>query len=115
MMRKMVVAAMLATGMSGLTAGVVATPAAAQSAQEVVWVQIEAHPSLATATDRARDYAGAIEDVNGFALGGGWYGIALGPYARDDAEQVLRVYRRNLGLPATVLAAGGQRAESWRD
>ena len=115
MMRKMVVAAMLATGMSGLTAGVVATPAAAQSAQEVVWVQIEAHPSLATATARARDYAGSIDDVNGFALGGGWYGIALGPYARDDAEQVLRVYRADGLIPrdAYIAETSDYRQQFW--
>lgn len=115
MMRKMVVAAMLATGMSGLTAGVVATPAAAQSAQEVVWVQIEAHPSLATATDRARDYAGGIEDVNGFALGGGWYGIALGPYAREDAEQVLRVYRADGLIPrdSYIAETSDYRQQFW--
>lgn len=115
MMRKMVVAAMLATGMSGLTAGVATTPAAAQSAQEVVWVQIEAHPSLATATARARDYAGSIDDVNGFALGGGWYGIALGPYARDDAEQVLRVYRADGLIPrdAYIAETSDYRQQFW--
>ncbi|WP_419555902.1 trypsin-like peptidase domain-containing protein [Pseudosulfitobacter pseudonitzschiae] len=114
-MRKMVVAAMLATGMSGLTAGVATTPAAAQSAQEVVWVQIEAHPSLATATARARDYAGSIDDVNGFALGGGWYGIALGPYARDDAEQVLRVYRADGLIPrdAYIAETSDYRQQFW--
>lgn len=115
MMRKMVVAAMLATGMSGLAAGVATTPAAAQSAQEVVWVQIEAHPSLATATARARIYAGSIDDVNGFALGGGWYGIALGPYARDDAEQVLRVYRADGLIPrdAYIAETSDYRQQFW--
>ncbi|ASM71683.1 trypsin-like peptidase domain protein [Pseudosulfitobacter pseudonitzschiae] len=115
MMRKLVVAAMLATGVSGLTAGMAVTPAAAQSAQEVVWVQIEAHPSLATATSRARDYAGAIEDVNGFALGGGWYGIALGPYAREDAEQVLSVYRADGLIPrdAYIAESSDYRQQFW--
>ena len=53
--------------------------AAAQSSEDVVWVQIEAHPSLSVAQARARLYAGSLEDVNGFALGGNWYGIVLGP------------------------------------
>jgi hypothetical protein len=115
MMRKMVVAAMLATGLSGVTAGVAVTPAAAQSAQEVVWVQIEAHPSLATATSRARAYAGTIEDVNGFALGGGWYGIALGPYAPEDADQVLRVYRADGLIPrdSYISASSDYRQQFW--
>ncbi len=115
MMRRMVVAAMLATGLSGLTTGVAVTPAAAQSAQQVVWVQIEAHPSLATATSRARDYAGSIEDVNGFALGSGWYGIALGPYVREDAEQVLRVYRADGLIPrdAYIAESSDYRQQFW--
>lgn len=71
----------------------------AQSAQDVVWVQIEAHPSLITAQERARIYAGELEDVNGFAMGSGWYGITLGPYRRADADQVLRVYRREGVIP----------------
>lgn len=73
-------------------------PAFAQQ-DEIVWVQIEAHPSLRTAQERARAYAGQLADVNGFALGGGWYAIALGPYRRADAEQVRRVYRSEGQIP----------------
>ncbi len=61
-------------------------------ANEVVWVQIEAQPSLARATDRARAYATLLQDVNGFAVGGGWYGVMVGPYLRADAELVLSQY-----------------------
>lgn len=75
-------------------------PAHAQSSDDdIVWVQIEAQPSLRTATESAREYAAEIEDVNGFSLGGGWYGIALGPYRRADAELVLRQYRRDRVIP----------------
>jgi peptidoglycan hydrolase-like protein with peptidoglycan-binding domain len=74
-------------------------PALAQSSAEVVWIQIEAQPSLNAATEAARDYAGRLEDVNGFSLGGGWYAIALGPYRRNDAELVLRSYRRDRLIP----------------
>lgn len=81
----------------------VAPPARAQ--QEVVWVQIEAHPSLRVAQDRARLYAGELADVNGFALGGGWYAIALGPYLRSDAEQVLQVYRAEGEIPRDSFVA----------
>ncbi|MEL7091039.1 MAG: serine protease [Pseudomonadota bacterium] len=73
---------------------------AALAQEQGVWVQIEAQPNLATATERARAYAAELPDVNGFALGGGWYGIALGPYARRDADQVLRVYRAEGVIPA---------------
>ena len=72
-------------------------PAAAQ--QDVVWVQIEAQPSLTAAQEAARRYAANLPDVAGFSLGGGWYGVVLGPYARTDAEQVLRVYRSEGEIP----------------
>lgn len=75
-------------------------PATAQAqSDEVVWVQIEAQPSLAAATDRARAYATLLEDVNGFSLGGGWYGITVGPYTRADAVEVLRTYVREGLVP----------------
>lgn len=63
------------------------------SAQDIAWVQVEALPSLNVATERARAYERQVRDVNGFALGGGWYGIILGPYTQADAETALQVYR----------------------
>ena len=68
-------------------------------AEDVVWVQIEAQPTLAQAQASARTYAATLEDVNGFAIGGGWYAVVLGPYRREDAEQVLRVYRTEGSIP----------------
>ena len=81
----------------------------------VVWVQIEAQPSLAEASERARIYAADLPDVNGFTLGGEWYGIALGPYTRQDAEQVLRVYRGEGVIPSdSYIALGtGFRQQFW--
>jgi peptidoglycan hydrolase-like protein with peptidoglycan-binding domain len=72
---------------------------AQQSDDDIVWIQIEAQPNLNIATRSARDYASTLEDVNGFSLGAGWYGIALGPYRRADAEIVLRAYRRDRVIP----------------
>ncbi|SHL19684.1 Putative peptidoglycan binding domain-containing protein [Roseovarius marisflavi] len=68
-------------------------PAAWSQDEPLVWVQIEAQPSLAEAQASARRYGADLQDVNGFSLGRGWYGIALGPYRRDEAERVLQVYR----------------------
>ncbi|MBK0329067.1 trypsin-like peptidase domain-containing protein [Rhodobacteraceae bacterium F11138] len=73
--------------------------AAQQDGSNGVWVQIEAHPDLATAQRRAEDYAARLADVNGFALGSDWYGILLGPYRRDDAQRVLRTYRSTGEIP----------------
>ncbi|MEL6808640.1 MAG: serine protease [Pseudomonadota bacterium] len=88
---------------------------AAWAQDDVVWVQIEAQPNLTDATERARAYASDLPDVNGFALGGGWYGISLGPYTRSDAEQVLRVYRAERVIPPDSYIALGStfRQQFW--
>lgn len=78
---------------------IVGTASAQQNSQDVVWVQIEAHPSLRQAQSRAQEYARVLADVNGFALGGSWYGIVLGPYLRSDAQQVLNAYRAQRQIP----------------
>jgi len=70
------------------------------SAQDSVYVQIEAQPSLSVAEDRLRDYASILPDVNGFDLGRGWYGIALGPYPRNEANDVLRSLRAQRLIPS---------------
>ncbi|WP_264212762.1 trypsin-like peptidase domain-containing protein [Leisingera thetidis] len=74
-------------------------PVAAQSSRDAVWIQIAARPSLREAEGEARTYAARLPDVSGYALGGGWYGVVLGPYARDDAERVLQVYRAEGQIP----------------
>lgn len=88
-------------------------PALAQ--EEVVWVQIEAQPSLSQANSVIRDYASRLEDVNGFSLGGGWYGIALGPYTREDAETVLRGYRQDGLIPrdSYIAFSSSFRSQFW--
>lgn len=78
---------------------------AQQADQEAVWVQIEAHPNLQVARNRAQDYAAQLADVNGFSLGGTWYGILLGPYLREDAQRVLQVYRADRLIPSDSFIA----------
>lgn len=72
-------------------------PVSAQ--QDIAWIQIEAHPSLRIAQDRARLYSGTLPDIAGFSLGGTWYGVLIGPYTRADAQQVLNVYRAQGSIP----------------
>ncbi len=74
-------------------------PVDAQDGREIAWVQIEARPTLRQAQARAQAYAGVLADVNGFSLGNGWYAVVLGPYARDDAQRVLQVYRAEGQIP----------------
>src|SRR6056297_1820702 len=79
-----------------------------------VWVQIEAQPTLAEARASARLYARDLPDVNGFSVGRGWYGIALGPYREDEAERVLEVYRREgVIAPDSCLAASSDYGERF--
>ena len=83
--------------------------------QDVAWVQIEAQPSLAAAEQRVRAYAARLADVNGFSLGGGWYGVVLGPYTQDDAERVLRIYRSEGEIPndSFVAFSSAFRQQFW--
>ncbi|MEC8197318.1 MAG: peptidoglycan-binding protein, partial [Pseudomonadota bacterium] len=91
------------------------TSAIAQSSDDIVWVQLEAQPSLTQATENIRAYAQRMDDVNGFALGGGWYAVAVGPYRREDAENVLRVYRAEGVIPVDAYLASAReyRSQFW--
>ncbi|MEL7259417.1 MAG: serine protease [Pseudomonadota bacterium] len=69
------------------------------SAQQQVFVQVEAHPSLTAGEAAVRRYASRVQDVNGFTLRGGWYAVALGPYAPADAQAILRNLRAARLIP----------------
>ena len=56
------------------------------AAQDTYWLQIEARQTLTSAQDRAREYAGQLDNVAGFYLGSGWYGIFIGPFSETDAR-----------------------------
>ncbi|UWS08689.1 serine protease [Phaeobacter inhibens] len=81
---------------------------AQQSSQDTVWIQVAARASLREAQAEAQEFAARLPDVSGFALGGGWYGIVLGPYARTDADRVLQVYRSERQIPRDSFIAFGR-------
>jgi len=90
--------------------------AGAVMAQEAgLWVQVEAQPTLGQAQDRVRAYAVQFEDVNGYYLGNGWYGIALGPYSPEDAAALLGQLRARGVIPLdSFIANGGQfQSQFW--
>ncbi len=90
-------------------AGFGATAALAQQS----WVQVESHPSLRTAEDRARAYGRAFNDVKGFVLPGGWYTLALGPYPSPTAARNrLRELRAQGVIPRDSYITDGT---SYRD
>lgn len=56
-------------------------------AQNRFWVQIEAHATLRTAEEFAARYDRRVGNISGFRISGGWYALALGPFASEaDAE-----------------------------
>ncbi|MBS9718882.1 serine protease [Pseudohalocynthiibacter aestuariivivens] len=84
-------------------------------AQETAWVQIEAHPSLQQGQIRARAYASAFEDVNGFALRSGWYAVVIGPFTEEGANQRLQELVRENLIPRDSYIADGSnfRQQYW--
>lgn len=79
--------------------GLMPQNASAQRAADMVWVQVEARPTIDAALERAQAYARDLPDVNGFVLQGGWYAIVLGPYTPADADAVIRNYRAQGSIP----------------
>lgn len=88
---------------------------AAVSAQDRVWVQIEAQPSLREGEERARAYAAAFPDVSGFRMTSGWYAIVLGPYGRQIADLRLADLRSERMIPSDSFIADGRnfRDQFW--
>lgn len=90
-----------------------ALPVPAQ--QETVFIQIQARSSLSGAQSSVRDFAQRFDNVNGFSLGGGWYGVALGPFDRPTAEDTLRALRRQGLIPpdSYIEEAEAYRQQFW--
>ncbi|ETX16653.1 peptidoglycan-binding protein [Roseivivax halodurans JCM 10272] len=89
----------MATKLWTLGAALVLSTGMATAQQQPAFIQIEAQPSLSRAEDRVRDYASYLSNVNGFALGSGWYGIALGPFSPEEAAARLSQLRANGQIP----------------
>lgn len=91
-------------------ATMILSPTPQATAQEArSWVQVEAHPDLATALDRARAYAALFPETSAFRLSSGWYGIALGPYPSDEAEIRLGALKREGQIPSDSFVDDGAR------
>jgi S1-C subfamily serine protease len=76
-----------------------------------VWVQIEAQPTLAAAQDRVRAWAGEFDNVAGYVLESGWYGIVLGPYSEADARSLLSLLLAQGSVPRDSFIAFGNNFE----
>ncbi len=60
-------------------------------AQVTHWVQIEAHATLRTAEDFAARYEARFGNIAGFRIAGGWYGLAVGPFATPEEAETARL------------------------
>lgn len=80
-------------------------------AQDRYWVQVEARQTLSEATERARVYARRFNDVEGYYLGRGFYGIVLGPYSESLAREELARLLRTGQIPSDSYLQNGRRFE----
>lgn len=94
--------------------GMLLVPVAAW-AQNPVWVQVEAQPTLNAAQERARAYAVRVDNVAGFTTGGRWNVIALGPYAPADADAILQDLKSQRLIPTDSYIVDGRafRQQFW--
>jgi peptidoglycan hydrolase-like protein with peptidoglycan-binding domain len=90
----------------------VAATAATLAHADDAWVQIEARPTLAEAQERAQAYAGAFDNVQGYKLSSGWYGIVLGPFSPEEAARQLDLLKGERLIPADSFLATDNRLGS---
>ncbi|NJM82688.1 MAG: peptidoglycan-binding protein [Tabrizicola sp.] len=76
-------------------------------AQDRIWVQIEAQPTLVEAEARARAYSRVFPETSGYRLRSGWYAIVLGPYSVGEGAAQLTGLRRENLIPADSFIADG--------
>jgi hypothetical protein len=91
----------------GVVVLVVSVCANLASAQQSVWVQIEAQRSLSRAQDVARNYSARLQGVTGFVMRSGWYAIAIGPFSPTDAEEILQQLRVTRQVPGDSYVVDG--------
>ncbi len=83
-------------------------------AQDQVWLQIEAQPTLEKATERARAYSSVFPETQGFRMRSGWYAVALGPYSvGEGAARLTALKRENLIPGDSYIADGGDYTEQY--
>jgi len=72
-----------------------------------VWIQLETRLNLEASLDSIEIYARDLDNVNGFEINGGWFGVAIGPYDPEQADAALQKFpiRRlwRLNPPQTLI------------
>ena len=66
-----------------------------------VWIQLETRLNLEASLDSIEIYARDLDNVNGFEINGGWFGVAIGPYDPEQADAALQKFRAEGVIPRT--------------
>lgn len=72
------------------------------------WVQVESHPDLVTALNRARFYSKTYDHTAAFSTESGWYAIAIGIVPRDRADDLLTTLKAVNAVPEDSLLTTGR-------
>ena len=72
-----------------------------------VWIQLETRLHLEASLDRIEIYARDLDNVNGFEIDGGWFGVAIGPYDPEQADAALQKFRAEGIIPRTSFTTSG--------
>ncbi|MGA0541598.1 serine protease [Neotabrizicola sp. VNH66] len=84
------------------------------TAQDLIWVQVEAQPTRAEALDRAGAYAGLFPETRGFVLRSGWHAIVLGPFpAAEGLARMQRLKSDGMIPPDSYITDGAEFREPF--
>ena len=72
-----------------------------------VWIQLETRLNLEASLDSIEIYARDLDNVNGFEINGGWFGVAIGPYDPEQADAPLQKFRAEGVIPRTSFTTTG--------
>ena len=72
-----------------------------------VWIQLETRLNLEASLDSIEIYARDLDNVNGFEINGGWFGVAIGPYDPEQADAALQKFRAEGVIPRTSFTTSG--------
>ena len=72
-----------------------------------VWIQLETRLNLEASLDSIEIYARDLDNVNGFEINGGWFGVAIGPYDPEQADAALQKFRAEGVIPRTSFTTTG--------
>lgn len=85
------------------------------NAQDNFWVQIEAGQTLRSTQESAREYARRLDDIHGYYITDGFYGIFIGPFNEADAQAARERLLAQNAIPRDSFVYNGRwlRQQFW--